>query len=132
MQPAMHIVATEGFEKMSRSVLVVVPFFLDSIGAHSQRQMNTFDQLPLLVVKHVEPFTHHFGLTWGMDRIERVAKHMVGSAASSGPAKEGRPPITSHVLDTVTGRPAVGVKVSLDKLEGNEWRQVRVVSTSSQ
>ncbi len=65
-----------------------------------------------------------------MDRVERIAKHMVGSGASPASVKEGRPPITSHVLDTVSGRPAAGVKVVLDMLDGKEWKQVCHVSES--
>ena len=32
--------------------------------------------------------------------------------------------ITTHVLDTVLGKPAVGVTVRLEKLEGGGWREV--------
>ena len=29
--------------------------------------------------------------------------------------------ITSHILDTELGKPAQGVQISLEKLEGNDW-----------
>ncbi|ODM89239.1 5-hydroxyisourate hydrolase [Orchesella cincta] len=33
-------------------------------------------------------------------------------------------PLTSHVLDTAVGRPAVGVSITLSKYEGNGWREI--------
>lgn len=54
-------------------------------------------------------------------RVEAVASHMAGqpavvavSTAAAGGAT--RPPITTHILDTATGRPASGVPVALDHL----------------
>ncbi|ODM90596.1 5-hydroxyisourate hydrolase [Orchesella cincta] len=33
-------------------------------------------------------------------------------------------PLTSHVLDTATGKPAVGIPVTLSKFENDVWRQI--------
>ncbi len=75
-------------------------------------------------VKSLDSLLEQGGLGDRMDRVERIAKHMVGSGVPQSSVKEGRPPITSHVLDTVSGRPAVGVKVVLDRGDGKEWEQV--------
>ena len=32
--------------------------------------------------------------------------------------------ISTHVLDTRTGKPALGIRVQLEQLEGHEWRLV--------
>ncbi len=32
--------------------------------------------------------------------------------------------ITTHVLDTSSGRPAAGVKISLQKNSNNEWKEI--------
>jgi 5-hydroxyisourate hydrolase len=32
--------------------------------------------------------------------------------------------ITTHVLDTVLGKPAAGIALRLDKLEGNQWETI--------
>jgi 5-hydroxyisourate hydrolase len=37
--------------------------------------------------------------------------------------------ITTHVLDTVLGKPAAGVAVRLDKLEGGQWKSISLGST---
>jgi 5-hydroxyisourate hydrolase len=39
-------------------------------------------------------------------------------------------PITTHVLDTRLGRPAAGVSVSLEKLEGAAWRPLGMGATN--
>ena len=40
-----------------------------------------------------------------------------------------RSPITTHILDTSTGRPAAGVPVRLDRLEG-EWSTLAAGTTN--
>lgn len=54
--------------------------------------------------------------------MERVAK-LAGQMSNAG-----RPPITSHVLDQVSGKPAVGVKVVLESLDtsSGQWQLVRL------
>jgi 5-hydroxyisourate hydrolase len=39
--------------------------------------------------------------------------------------------ITTHVLDTVLGKPASGVAVRLEKLDGDTWTTVRESSTDA-
>ena len=60
-------------------------------------------------------------------RVEAVASHMAGQpavVAVSTAASSGRPPITTHILDTATGRPASGVPVALEHLAGGTTWQV--------
>ena len=33
-------------------------------------------------------------------------------------------PITTHVLDTAAGRPAVGVPITLELQEGSDWKKI--------
>lgn len=39
-------------------------------------------------------------------------------------------PITTHVLDTVTGRPAAGLNVTLFRQTGNDWAQIAQGTTN--
>jgi 5-hydroxyisourate hydrolase len=39
--------------------------------------------------------------------------------------------ITTHVLDTGSGRPAAGISVTLHLLEGGQWVQIAVGSTDA-
>ena len=40
-------------------------------------------------------------------------------------------PITTHVLDTMRGRPAVGVPVTLEVESGSDWKKVATGTTNS-
>lgn len=55
-----------------------------------------------------------------MERVAKLANQMTD-------AGQKRPPITSHVLDQVSGKPAVGVRVVLEFLDTSigDWRMVR-------
>eukprot|EP00802_Teleaulax_amphioxeia_P031211 Tamp_34307.p1 GENE.Tamp_34307~~Tamp_34307.p1 ORF type:complete len:134 (+),score=24.69 Tamp_34307:18-419(+) len=55
-----------------------------------------------------------------MQRVEKLAAHLL----KSQPAAMSRPPITSHVLDTGTGKPAEGVSVVLDMQTSSGWQQI--------
>jgi 5-hydroxyisourate hydrolase len=44
-------------------------------------------------------------------------------------AEGGR--LTTHVLDTATGRPASGLKVELYRLSGNSHRKIKTVTTNA-
>lgn len=46
------------------------------------------------------------------------------SASAKATAERCGGPITSHVLDTALGRPASGVAVVLERLEGDVWQSV--------
>jgi 5-hydroxyisourate hydrolase len=39
--------------------------------------------------------------------------------------------LSTHVLDTMNGRPAAGVEVELAVLEGSDWRPIARVSTNA-
>ncbi len=39
--------------------------------------------------------------------------------------------ITTHVLDTVTGKPGVGMRIDFSVLEGETWRLVKSVRTNA-
>jgi 5-hydroxyisourate hydrolase len=39
--------------------------------------------------------------------------------------------ISTHILDTSTGRPAAGVPVRLERRDGDEWRQIAAGSTDA-
>ncbi|HUV68499.1 MAG TPA: hydroxyisourate hydrolase [Terracidiphilus sp.] len=39
--------------------------------------------------------------------------------------------ITTHVLDTALGKPAAGVAVHLEKLEGDQWKAIASASTDT-
>ena len=39
--------------------------------------------------------------------------------------------ITSHVLDTFRGRPAAGIRITLEMLEGNSWRTLAEAATDA-
>jgi 5-hydroxyisourate hydrolase len=43
----------------------------------------------------------------------------------------GTPGLTTHVLDTVSGKPAEGVKIDFSVLEGNAYRLIRSVLTNA-
>ena len=43
----------------------------------------------------------------------------------------GSPGLTTHVLDTVSGKPAEGVKIDFSVFEGSEYRLVRTVHTNA-
>lgn len=62
-------------------------------------------------------------------RVEAVAAHVVmGQAVTPVATAAGapsRPPITTHILDTSTGRPASGVPVALELFsDGSNWTQL--------
>jgi len=38
--------------------------------------------------------------------------------------------ITTHVLDTGSGRPGAGMKIELSILEGKDWKRLKAVSTN--
>ncbi|XP_042887875.1 5-hydroxyisourate hydrolase-like isoform X3 [Penaeus japonicus] len=40
-------------------------------------------------------------------------------------------PLTSHVLDTATGRPAANMKLSLHRLQNAVWQEIAVKETNS-
>jgi len=54
-----------------------------------------------------------------------VAEEAPGTISAGGPPNHARPTISTHVLDTETGGPAVGVHVSLYKL-GEDARPIRL------
>lgn len=61
-------------------------------------------------------------------RVEAVAAHVVtplATAAAASPSPS-RPPITTHILDTASGRPASGVPVALEHLssDGAAWHRL--------
>ncbi|KAK8389076.1 hypothetical protein O3P69_020806 [Scylla paramamosain] len=39
-------------------------------------------------------------------------------------------PLTSHVLDTATGRPAANMRIVLHKLEGDAWQEITTKTTN--
>lgn len=39
--------------------------------------------------------------------------------------------LSTHVLDTVSGRPAAGVAISLHRLEGGQWSLVKETTTNA-
>ena len=39
--------------------------------------------------------------------------------------------LSTHVLDTVAGRPAAGVRIDLSRLEGGNWRLIKTVTTNA-
>mmetsp|Transcript_12542 Transcript_12542/g.18207 ORF Transcript_12542/g.18207 Transcript_12542/m.18207 type:complete len:134 (+) Transcript_12542:62-463(+) len=55
-----------------------------------------------------------------MHRVHKLASHLL----QSPPAAMSRPPITSHVLDTGTGKPATDVKVTLDMKSISGWQEI--------
>jgi 5-hydroxyisourate hydrolase len=42
----------------------------------------------------------------------------------------GSPGLTTHMLDTASGKPAAGVRIDFSMLDGNEYRLVRTVHTN--
>ncbi|TXR51911.1 hydroxyisourate hydrolase [Reinekea thalattae] len=42
-----------------------------------------------------------------------------------------RSPITTHVLDTATGKPAENVSIELHKLQGEQYQQLAVANTDA-
>ncbi|CAL8105513.1 unnamed protein product [Orchesella dallaii] len=46
------------------------------------------------------------------------------STSTASSMSENSNPLTSHVLDTAIGRPAVGVTVTLSKYENGQWQNV--------
>ncbi|KAJ1482834.1 hypothetical protein T484DRAFT_1623766 [Baffinella frigidus] len=66
-----------------------------------------------------------------MHRVEKLASHMLGGFTQPPPASSGRPPITSHVLDTGTGRPAQGVHILLEAQRGSAWVEIGKGETNS-
>ncbi|CAL8106142.1 unnamed protein product [Orchesella dallaii] len=64
------------------------------------------------------------------ERTERNSnQELTSSVASVMSANEN--PLTSHVLDTAIGRPAVGVPVTLSKYENGQWRNISKQLTNS-
>ncbi|CAL8105671.1 unnamed protein product [Orchesella dallaii] len=57
------------------------------------------------------------------------SQELTSSVASIMSANEN--PLTSHVLDTAIGRPAVGVPVTLSKHENGQWRNISKQLTNS-
>src|SRR5882757_9694508 len=56
---------------------------------------------------------------------------MLALAAFSGKAlAAGSPGLTTHVLDTVSGKPADGVKIDFSVLEGSAYRLFRTIHTN--
>jgi 5-hydroxyisourate hydrolase len=43
----------------------------------------------------------------------------------------GSPGLTTHVLDTVSGKPAEGVRIDFSVFEGNAYRLIRTVHTNA-
>jgi 5-hydroxyisourate hydrolase len=73
-----------------------------------------------------------------MPQINRRFLIGAGSAALAWtalkPAKllaAGSPGLTTHVLDTVSGKPAEGVKIDFSVLEGSAYRLIRTVHTNA-
>lgn len=46
-------------------------------------------------------------------------------------SKAGSGRLTTHVLDTASGRPAAGLKIELYRLSGNSHRKIKTVSTNA-
>lgn len=44
--------------------------------------------------------------------------------------KQGEGKLTTHVLDTATGKPASGMQIELFRLESGEWVSIRSVTTN--
>ncbi|CAL8131868.1 unnamed protein product [Orchesella dallaii] len=64
------------------------------------------------------------------ERTERnSSQEFTSSVSSIMSANEN--PLTSHVLDTAIGRPAVGVPVTLSKYENDQWRNISKQLTNS-
>jgi 5-hydroxyisourate hydrolase len=39
--------------------------------------------------------------------------------------------LTTHVLDTASGRPGIGMEIELSVLDGREWRTIKTVRTNA-
>lgn len=71
-----------------------------------------------------------------MPQINRRFLIGAGSAAlalasSRRALSAGSPGLTTHVLDTVSGKPAEGVKIDFSVLEGAAYRLIRTVHTNA-
>jgi 5-hydroxyisourate hydrolase len=51
--------------------------------------------------------------------------------ARKGARAAGAPGLTTHMLDTVSGKPAEGVRIDFAALEGDAYRLVRTVHTNA-
>lgn len=107
---------------ISRGFRVVLPLAAERHRLNKQCQC----QLLLLFCVHslqLMPSSAH-------ERIDRLARHLSASGAGattrsvvSSPmaaqlTSHTRPPITSHALDTATGKPARGLPLKLEQLRG--------------
>jgi 5-hydroxyisourate hydrolase len=51
--------------------------------------------------------------------------------ARKGARAAGTPGLTTHMLDTASGKPAEGVRIDFSMLDGNEYRLIRTVHTNA-
>jgi 5-hydroxyisourate hydrolase len=51
--------------------------------------------------------------------------------AQKGARAAGAPGLTTHMLDTVSGKPAEGVRIDFAALEGDTYRLIRTVHTNA-
>lgn len=75
------------------------------------------------------------------ERIDRISRHLSATAVSRSPGAAAgaraamsntRPPITSHALDTATGKPAEGLPLKLElRGEGGSWLLVGSTAANS-
>lgn len=55
-----------------------------------------------------------------------VAATAVPAVAQSAPGR-----LTTHVLDTLSGKPAAGVRISFEAPQGEGWRIIKTVTTNA-
>ena len=49
----------------------------------------------------------------------------------AGPSHDNGGRLTTHVLDTATGKPAAGLKIALYRVSGNSHRKIKDVTTNA-
>ena len=57
-----------------------------------------------------------------------VAPAVMAQTTPSASETSGR--LTTHVLDTVNGKPAAGVRITFEKADGDTWHTVKTVATN--